>query len=60
MENELFLSSLADVFSVICQSEKNRFVAIRYGLGEILQRIISKHLTISTVSLLGLLLNIVN
>lgn len=60
LENEQSISELGQVFVLLCQSEKNQYVSIRYGLGRILWKILrdsSRRCSISLVTLLSILLH---
>jgi hypothetical protein len=59
MENNRKISDLFEVFLLLCKSEKNKYVCIRYGIGQILLKIISNNSSKSIISLLAILLQIV-
>ena len=60
-ENKQKICQICQVFLLICKSEKNKFVCIRYGIGQIFVKILStnNNPSISILSLLCLLLQIV-
>ncbi len=60
IENNRKISDLFQVFLLICKSEKNKYVCIRYGIRQILFKIISKNSSTSIISLLAILLQIVS
>ncbi|CAF1408333.1 unnamed protein product, partial [Adineta steineri] len=60
--SEIFIEdNLFKVFLLLCKSEKNKYVCIRYGIGKILLKIIlniSNNSAITLISLLAILLQI--
>lgn len=58
-ENNEKISYLCQVFLLICKSEKNKYVSIRYGIRIVLFKIISHNSSIPIISLLSILLQIV-
>jgi hypothetical protein len=59
IENQDKISDLFELFLLLCKSEKNKYVSIRYGIGQILLKTISNNSSKSIISLLAILLQIV-
>ena len=59
MDNQTKISDLFEVFGLISKSEKNKYVFIRYGIGQIFLRILSKISSKSILTFLSILLQIV-
>ncbi len=60
IENNEKISDLFQVLLLLCKSEKNKYVCIRYGIGQVLLKIISNNSSTSMISLLAILLQIVS
>ncbi|CAF0944771.1 unnamed protein product [Rotaria sordida] len=61
IENNQIISYIFQVFLLLCKSEKNKYVCIRYGIGKILVKIIlniSNDSSTSIISLFSILLQI--
>ncbi|UJR38383.1 hypothetical protein I4U23_031053 [Adineta vaga] len=56
--DELSDHNIFQVLILLCQSEKNKYVCIRYGIGKVLLKIILNNTNYSIISLLAILLQI--